>query len=147
MAETTERDAELIAGIRARELPDAEVGEFFARAIRETLERVPRESLVGPMTAIYHDDQGDRFDVTVGFAVSERPADAALEVVELPAGPKMVETHHGDYASLSEAYASLRAALEEHGRTLGVVWERYLTGPSDAQDPSAWVTELVTALD
>ncbi|MEN2740592.1 TetR family transcriptional regulator [Microbacterium sp. X-17] len=146
MAEERERDAELIAGVRTKDLPESEVGEFFGRAVRETLQHVPRELLAGPMTAVYHDDQGDHFEVTVGFPVSERPVDPSLDVVEIPAGRKMVETHRGDYVTLGEAYASLRAAVEERGGTLGVVCERYLVGPADDADSANWITELVTAL-
>jgi effector-binding domain-containing protein len=145
MPEELQLEQELVAGVRG-EVTAAELPEFFAVAVDAANSRLPREIVTGPMIAVYHRDEGDCFDVTIGFVVSEDPGDSEFEVVTLPGGPALREVHRGDYPQLSGAYARLRAALKERGRELGLAWERYLTSPGENPDPETWVTEVVVPL-
>jgi effector-binding domain-containing protein len=145
MPEQIVLEPELVAGVRGR-VDAVELGDFFGRAMGEVMRRVPHELVTGPFVAIYHVDEGDRFDVTVGMPVSVAPDDPALEIVRLPAGPALRETHLGEYPRLGEAYASLRSELTERGASLTFAWERYIVGPGHTDDPVSFVTEVITPL-
>jgi effector-binding domain-containing protein len=145
MPDVLELQSALIAGVRA-EIAAAEVGEFFGRAMGEVASAVPVELFAGPMVAVYHRDDGDRFNVTVGMTVSAAPDARGITVVELPAGPGLRETHRGPYPGLSSAYQALRDELARRGQPWTFAWERYVVGPGDASDAADYVTELITPL-
>lgn len=145
MPEQIELDVELVAGVRA-EVTAEEVGDLFARAMGVVMSTVPPSLFAGPVVAVYHRDDGDRFDVTIGIPVSSAPDAPGISVVELPSGPALRETHRGPYPELRNAYAALRAELASRGLPFTYAWERYLVGPGDAADPADYVTELITPL-
>ncbi len=146
MPEVVELPRQLVAGLRA-EVDASTLGEFFGRAVAKAMAEVPKESITGPITEVVHHDDGEHFDVTIGFPVSTAPGGTGLDVAELPAGPALKEVHVGDYPGLRDAYARLEAALNERGRTRQLSWEVYLTGPADSRDPAAWRTEVFVPLD
>jgi effector-binding domain-containing protein len=142
MPEQIDLQPELVAGLRA-DVAAEDLGEFFGSAVATA---IPPSLLAGPVTAIYHRDDTTRFDVTIGFTVSADPGDPTLSVVALPGGPALRVVHHGEYQRLGEAYAELRAGLAARGVAWSFAWERYLVGPADGVDPSAFVTELTHPL-
>jgi len=144
MAQRVELPRQLVAGLRA-EVSAEELPDFFGRAV-EAAGRIPAGLVVGPVTAVYHADAGDRFDVTIGLPVSDPPDDPGLEVVELPAGPALLETHIGPYPELAAAYRRVGEALAELGVERTLSWERYLVGPADDPDPAVWRTQLLVPL-
>ena len=100
---------------------------------------------VGPALAIYHGDVQARFDLELGFPVTEAPSSpipaGGLEVVgtTLPAGPALAATHLGAYDELGEAWALL---ADTPGASHTNTWiEVYVTDPSS--DPDHLRTDLL----
>jgi len=145
MPEVVQLEPELVAGLRA-EVDAADLPALFGRAMGEVMAGVPAALIAGPIVAVYHRDDGDHFDVTIGMAVSAAPDATGLSVVELPAGSALRVTHRGPYPQLADAYAELKTDLEERGLTPTYAWERYLVGPADVADPADYVTEVITPL-
>lgn len=144
MAEVVQVESQLVAGLRAR-VAEGDLGEFFGRAVQAAAAAGPL--VVGPVTAVYHEDAGDGFDVTIGVPVSSVPDVAlGLETVELPGGAALRVVHTGPYESLGEAYRDLEAELARRGASRTLAWERYLAGPVDDPDPATWTTEVVIPL-
>lgn len=141
MPELVELPAQTIVGLR-EEVTGQSIGEFFGRAVGTAMARVPAELVAGPLTQVVHRDDGDRFDVTLGLPVSALPDVEGLAVAEVPAGAALREVHVGDYPGLRDAYARLESALRERGLTRQTSVERYVVGPADNPDPSAWRTEV-----
>lgn len=145
MPDLVQLETEIVAGVRA-EVDAAELPALFGRVMGEVMAGVPRELIAGPVVAVYHRDEGDHFDVTIGMAVAAPPDVAGLTVVELPAGAALRAIHRGPYPQLGEAYAELRTELEARGLVLTYAWERYVVGPGDTAEPADFVTEVVTPL-
>jgi effector-binding domain-containing protein len=145
MPEEVVLQPELVAGLWADVLAD-ELAAHFGQAMAEVARRVPAELIAGPPIAIYHRDEVERFDVTLGFAVSSRPDDAGLAVVELPGGRALRVVHRGPYPGLSAAYTELRAGIAERGLDWTYAWERYVVGPGQVADPAEFVTEVLAPL-
>lgn len=144
MVEEFSSERQLVAGLRAR-VSAAELGAFFGRAMQAAA--AAGELIGGPATAVYHEDAGDAFDVTIGFPVSAEPDPAlGLDLAALPAGPALRITHTGPYGTLGEAYRALEAELGRRGLQRTLSWESYLVGPADEPDPAAWTTEVVVPL-
>jgi effector-binding domain-containing protein len=144
MVEEIEIPAQVIAGVRAW-VTIAELGGTFG----PSMERAAAGAgalIAGPASCVYHADEGDRFDATIGFPVSARPSASNLEIVEVPAGRALRYTHVGDYPGLSAAYGALEAALAERGLTRKLAIEQYLVGPADDPDPAHWRTEVTVPL-
>jgi effector-binding domain-containing protein len=102
---------------------------------------------VGPCLTVYHDTEFREQDVDVEVC---EPIDASLpdhpriKVRELPAIEMMASIiHSGSYDGFNETYTALMAWIEANGyRIVGPNREIYLKGPTDTEDPSAWVTEV-----
>jgi effector-binding domain-containing protein len=145
MPEVVELPPQTVVGVRG-EVDENTLGEFFGRAVSEASARIPADAIAGPVTEVVHYEDGKHFDVTIGFVVSSVPGVPGLEVVHLPAGPTLREVHQGDYPGLTAAYERLTEALNERGRSRGLSWEIYLSGPADNPDPSTWRTEVYVPL-
>ena len=62
----------------------------------------------------------------------------------LSAGPVAYTLHIGPYAEVGRAYRRLVAWMVEHGReSVGAPREVYLLGPTQAQTPAEYRTEVV----
>ncbi|MGF9763695.1 GyrI-like domain-containing protein [Microvirga sp. 0TCS3.31] len=100
---------------------------------------------VGPALAIYRGDVQARFDLELGYPVTEAltsPLDeGGLEVVgtTLPAGPALAATHLGAYDDLGDAWAGL---ADTPGVRHADTWiEVYVTDPTS--DPDHLRTDLL----
>lgn len=99
----------------------------------------------GPGMAIFHDADFRESDVDVEIAL---PLAAAVEVseplvcTELPERDVVVATLNGSYDQMAEATQAAAAWIEAHDlQMVGGMYNRYLVGPAQNPDPSAWVTE------
>ena len=81
MTEQVELSPQLVVGLRG-EVDAVTIGEFFGRAVGQSMAGIPKDLIAGPVTEVVHHDDGRRFDVTIGFPVSSRPDAPGLEVVE-----------------------------------------------------------------
>jgi effector-binding domain-containing protein len=99
-------------------------------------------------------------DIDAGFPISndEAPAHERIKTGELPGGTYAMLLHVGLYDSLYETTAQLLA----WGREQGMNWpsqhntplstwtgrvEHYLVGPTDAQNPKDWKTEVAILVE
>ena len=125
--------ARTVVGLR-EEVAVTELAAFFRSAIPHVIGEFARLGLVpaGPPTAVYHHEQDQKFDVTVGFPIAGDAlvASTDLTAAELPAGRAVQVEHAGSYETLPGAYAALGAWFGAHGvRPPEFMWEEYLTGP------------------
>jgi len=84
----------------------------------------------------------------VGFPVADlaTPRSGSIAVT-LPGGPAVAALAVGPYDLLGAAHAEVLGWLAEHDLTpAGFLWEEYLVGPGDSEDPAAWQTKLVYPL-
>lgn len=137
-----------IAGRRER-VAVADLATFFSRAIPVVVAELSRLGIApaGPPTAVYRNETGQVFDVTVGFPVEAPvPATDILVVERLPGGRAVRAEHVGPYETLPAAYAALSAWFGE--RKLAppeLMWEEYLVGPG-AVGPADYRTQVVYPL-
>ena len=106
----------------------------------------------GPPFVRYHTFGETETDLEVGIPVAEaEPGEGQIAAGALPGGTAVTTWHLGSHDGLGEAYARLRAWLEEHGSTAdGAAWEVYWwidlsvePNPSAWPAPSEWRTQLV----
>ena len=106
----------------------------------------------GPPFVRYHTLGETETDLEVGIPVAEaEPGEGQIAAGALPGGTAVTTWHLGSHDGLAEAYARLRAWLEEHGSTAdGAAWEVYWwidlsvePNPSAWPAPSEWRTQLV----
>jgi DNA-binding transcriptional MerR regulator len=84
-----------------------------------------------------------------GHALVYRPASGPIPTLgrvhpaTLPAAELAVVVHSGDHDTIDVTYAELGQWVATHALSVaGPVRERYLSGPRDTSDPSAWRTEI-----
>jgi nucleotide-binding universal stress UspA family protein/effector-binding domain-containing protein len=146
--EITVVPARVVAGLRERVAP-AHLEAFFRRAVPAVAVALDRVGTgpAGPPVAVYSHEDGQVFDVTVGFPVeNEPPASAGLTVEHLPAGRVVRAEHNGPYSSLPATYAALATWFADHARVPPrLMWEEYLAGPQDAEE-SEYRTRVVYPL-
>jgi effector-binding domain-containing protein len=137
--------ARTVAGLQEK-VAVTELAAFFRRAIPHVIAEFARRGIApaGPPTAVYRHEQGQTFDVTVGFPVAgDLPAAAGLAAAELPGGRAVQVEHIGSYETLPAAYAALGEWFGTHRATPpDVMWEEYLTGPG-VTDESRYRTRVV----
>lgn len=125
----------------------AQLTDFFGQALDATAQAIRRAGLdpAGPPTAIYRGDPAHGFDVSVGYpVVAEMEPPAGLEMTHLPAGPAVQALHRGPYDRLSATYDEVTVWMRARNlKRAEMIWEEYLTGPSDDPDPSAWQTRII----
>jgi len=134
-------------GVREKVTGPAGIGEVLADGFAG-LQRVGA-MVVGAPVAVYHDSEfrPERIDVEVVFPVSAwvkgpvaTPGGRALESRTVPGGRVACTSHVGGLASISDAYETLAAWVEEYGyRVSGPPRELYL---SLLADPEPALTEV-----
>jgi effector-binding domain-containing protein len=137
-----------IVGLRER-VAIADLSGYFARALPLVAERLGRAGihLIGPPVAVYRDERGQEFVVTVGFPVDHAPmAIDGLVRETLPGGRAVRAVHSGPYESLPETYARLGAWFAQRAiQPPTMMWEEYLVGPNVTGEKGC-VTEVVFPL-
>ena len=101
-------------------------------------------AITGPLFSYHFRMTPETFDFVVGVPVAA-PVAAVGRVTpgELPAARVARTVYHGPYEGLGAAWGAFETwiAAEGHARRPDL-WERYLVGPEDGAEPSAWQTEL-----
>ena len=148
-------DQQEVVTIRTTATPDT-IGEQFGLILPEIMAYLNAKDILpdGPAFARYHEFQLDFVDMEVGFPISSihagepvAPADERITSGELPAGRAAVVVHRGAYPGLHAAYMALEEWIRDSGEdATGPLWEVYVTGMQDTQDPAALVTEVVWPL-
>lgn len=73
----------------------------------------------------------------------EPPSRGRVRPVTLPAVELVVTTHHGEHDGIEVTYGQLGAWVAGNALTVaGPVRERYLVGPRDTDESTAWRTEI-----
>lgn len=124
----------------------AEVSEELWRPFEEALSRSDARRTEEPCGATFFDDGYTECDVDVEVW---EPVEEAVEVepplvcrAEDPARV-LVALHKGPFEGFQDTYAALMRAVGEQGLTItGPCFERYLVGPFQTEDSSAWRTEV-----
>jgi len=71
------------------------------------------------------------------------PTRGRVHPVTLPAAELVVTTHQGEHEGIDVTYGELGSWVVNNALTVaGPVRERYLVGPRDTDDPTAWRTEI-----
>lgn len=96
--------------------------------------------------AVFHDDEYVEHDadveVQLDVAAPFEPVDG-VQCVEVPQTRAAVATLRGGYEGVSTATEALGAWIGSHGlRIAGPMFNVYVVGPQQAQDPADWVTEV-----
>jgi effector-binding domain-containing protein len=124
-----------------RELP-AWIGRAIGDLVAESA--AMGAAPVGPPVAVYHYFGPPGLDVEVCL-----PVDHATQPNEpirahlVPAADVAVLVHAGPYERIGDAYSALTNWLERHDRRqVGPFRERYLVGPAQTPEPSAFRTEV-----
>jgi hypothetical protein len=82
-------------------------------------------------------------DVLVYRPAVDPPRSGRVRPVTLPAAELAVTTHAGAYTDVAATYDELETWVTENALAVaGPLRERYLVGPRDTPDTSAWRTEL-----
>ncbi|GAA4607498.1 hypothetical protein BJY16_006362 [Actinoplanes octamycinicus] len=99
--------------------------------------RGPAMSLLRPL------DDG-RFEVTAAYPTRvPRLVGKPFVSPRLPGGPAAQVLHLGSWNSLLGSYDRLSEWLAAHRiRAVPVMWEEYLVGPDQVDDPAAWRTRI-----
>jgi effector-binding domain-containing protein len=139
-----------VLGLRER-TSITELAAFFARAIPAVLDELARHNLTpaGPPIAVYRDEHGHQFQVTMGFPVARAPAlvpCGPLVMEDLPGGQVVSAEHVGPYETLGGTYAALSEWFTDHKLVPPwMMWEEYLVGPGAAAE-TAYHTRVVYPL-
>jgi AraC family transcriptional regulator len=137
------------AVLRVSSSPD-EVGAAFREALPEVADCVSRQGvgIDGPPFARFFDYGDEGADFEAGFPVSAPVrAEGRVEPGELPGGRAAITVHRGAYEDLQRAHDALGEWVLAHDHDpAGPVWEVYVTGPQQHEDPARWETEVVWPL-
>lgn len=100
----------------------------------------------GPCGATFYDPEYKETDVDVEVWLQVAPYTEAPELLEARDVPEQrvaVATFSGPYEQISDVCAELAGYLEKENLTMaGPGFTRYLTGPTDTDDPAQYLTEL-----
>jgi hypothetical protein len=154
-AELTWCDTEIVArrpirlfGLRDR-LGPADLRGFPYRALPVVRQALHDRGMraVGPATALLR-PSGGRFEVTLAVPVTGRARPASpFVVVKLSGGLVAQLVHQGPWDTLLNAYDRLSEWLSARRVTaVPLMWEEYLVGPEQADDPSRWRTRIAVPL-
>lgn len=124
----------------------ADASEELWRPFEEALSRSGARRTEEPCGATFFDDGYTECDVDVEVW---EPVEEAVEV-EPPlvcraeeATRVLVALHKGPFEGFQDTYAALMRAVGEQGLTItGPCFERYVVGPFQTEDSSAWRTEV-----
>lgn len=99
-----------------------------------------------PCGATYHDEEYRESDIDIEIwepVAAGTTAAAPLTVRELPEQKVAVATVRGDYSQLGDPNSELAEYIGNAGlRIAGPMYNRYLVGPANTQDPAEYVTEV-----
>lgn len=99
-----------------------------------------------PCGATFHDPEYKEADVDVEVWVAVQPgatAEAPLVARDVPEQRVAVALVKGPYELIGTAVDELGAHLEAEGLTIaGPMYNRYLVGPAQSEDPAQYVTEV-----
>jgi effector-binding domain-containing protein len=130
--------------------PPAEIGAALRGALSEVADCISRQGVTveGPPFARFFDYTDEQADFEAGFPVSEPVrAEGRVESGELPGGRAAITVHRGAYEDLQTAHDALGEWVLAHDHDPGgPVWEVYVSGPQQHDDPARWETEVVWPL-
>ncbi len=128
----------------------AEIGETLRRALGEVADSLARQGVEpsGHPFARFFDYTAEQADFEAGFPVSGPVrAEGRVEPGELPEGRAAMTVHRGRYEDLQSAHDALGEWVLAHDHDPGgPVWEVYVTGPAQGDDPAKWEIEVVWPL-
>ncbi|MDX2289474.1 MAG: GyrI-like domain-containing protein [Hyphomicrobiaceae bacterium] len=104
--------------------------------------------LAGPPFALYLGGTLEELQMEIGLIIAQ-PHEGAADVrgSRLPGGQTASTLHVGPYETLGQAHAALRGWALAHGYVpAGLIYELYVSDPSDGDDPNGWRTEVFLPL-
>jgi effector-binding domain-containing protein len=138
-----------IAAVRVTTEP-SRIGEAFQQVLPEVASYLEGTgaSTAGPPLARFFDYTEEEAEFEAGFPVTEPVAGEGRVVAgELPGGLAATATYEGPYEGLQRVHDAIGEWVLANGHDpAGPVWELYLVGPADEQDPSRFRTEVVWPL-
>jgi hypothetical protein len=147
-AEVVARRPSRLVGLRAM-VGLTELRRFPERTlpvVRRAADRVGVRA-VGPATSLIR-PHGGRFEVTTALPVAGRAQPGLpFVVVKLSGGLVAQVVHQGSWETLLGAYDRLSEWLTvRRVATVPLMWEEYLIGPDQIDDPRRWRTRIVVPL-
>lgn len=126
--------------------PRAEIQRAMGAAIHEITSALKEQGVTpsGPWFAHHHRRPTETFDFDVCFPVaSPVQTSGRLENVAIPATEVVRTVYRGPYEGLVSAWPEFLKQLTAAGYNVRPdVFEVYLVGPAQTQDPEAWETGL-----
>ena len=130
--------------------PPAEIAAALRSALPEVAECVSRQGVAieGPPFARFFDYDDERADFEAGYPVSAPlRAEGRVEPGRLPGGRAAITLHRGAYEDLQGAHDALGEWVLAHDHDpAGPVWEVYVSGLEQHDDPSRRETKVVWPL-
>ncbi|MEV0714812.1 MerR family transcriptional regulator [Asanoa sp. NPDC050611] len=81
--------------------------------------------------------------VSVWHPVADPRAQGRIEALELPPVDLAVAVHHGPHDDIDVTYGRLGTWVVDHALAVdGPIYETYLVGPRDTDEPARWRTEI-----
>ena len=135
---------------QARKVAQEEIGNALAECLPAVFGYVMENGLqpAGHPFVRYAGMSPAFFEIEAGIPLvaapdTAPPAETAILVGELPAGPVATTLHKGPYEGLQDAYAALDRWISESAiEAAGAPWEIYLTDPGEVPDPAEWLAEV-----
>lgn len=146
---TKKLSARHTAAVRVQS-PPAQIADAFRSVLPEVVDSLTRQgvSAAGPPFARFFDYSDELADFEAGFPVAAPVApEGRVAAGELPGGRVARTVHRGPYDDLQRAHDALGDWVLAHDHDpAGPVWEVYVTGPQQTDDPARWETEVVWPL-
>jgi effector-binding domain-containing protein len=123
---TTGMDSDEIGGVMEEAF--RAIGSFFERN---------GISPFGPPMALYHDWDGKRMEVDVGFPVGSETAvsDDEVKSGHMPEGQALKALHRGSYINLRQTYEAMEEFIKQKGlKTKDIAWEVYVNDPDNTPE-------------
>ena len=93
---------------------------------------------------VYHrlDEKFAVFEVGMPVA-AHTPVSGNIRFKTMPGGEKVVANYYGEYDTLEDGHNAIQHWLMRYRRKQdGVIWETYITDPTDEPDPNKWLTRI-----
>lgn len=135
-----------VAAVRAT-IDRSEVLVWYADAMADLSQAFEDEGLnaTGPPGGLYDNElfTEDRGGVLVYLPADQAPTRGPVHPHLIAAADLAVTVHHGPHDDIEVTYGALGAYVATHALAVaGPVHERYLVGPRDTDDSTAWRTEI-----
>ena len=127
-----------------------DLGQALATRLREVWDCLQQDgvSIVGAPIARYHVFGIEPMDISIGLPVLFEVAPTGrMQTEVLPGGRAALAVHRGPYDQLHDTYDAFFTWIGRQGmKASGPHWDRFVIGPAQSSDASAWQTDIFVPL-